>query len=303
LNDIAQCRVDILALYALTVAKIADDVADLSEAETIDGKLTTRGKKDLEKNLAREVTALAIAIEARIGRAIERSYSLGASPIIELAADAFAEIATPAKIRKALESVTSRAANAYKAEARFGRTFSERIWTNAAKTSATIQDIVRAGLAEGYDATRIAKALEGYVKEGSKTLSSHYPNMMARMNGRVPGNLSYESLRLARTEASRAFNDGTIAAAMENPAIVAIGFRLSRSHPVPDICDSLATQNLFGLGAGNYPPEEAPSTQHPCCLCYLVPIGRNIDDAIARWKVSPDSEPNIEEFAETVGAA
>jgi hypothetical protein len=29
--------------------------------------------------------------------------------------------------------------------------------------------------------------------------SSHPPNMMARMKGRVPGNLSYEALRLARS--------------------------------------------------------------------------------------------------------
>ena len=300
LDDVALCRSELLTIYKTAAANVAHDVAHLSTDTSPSGKISLRAKRDLEKSLDREISALAIASETRIRGAVQLSFNLGAVPMIELAAGSFAEIADIAKVRGALQAVHAKALEAYQVEKRYGWTFSERIWKSAATTSKTIQEVVSAGLAEGMDSVKVARMLEQYVKDGSKTLSSQYPNMMKRMGGRVPGNVSYESLRLARTEASYAFNEGTIQAARENPAVGAIGFRLSNSHPAADICDSVASADSYGLGRGNYPVEEAPSTQHPCCLCYLVPIARDISEALRVFELDPSQEPDIQDLADQV---
>ena len=82
----------------------------------------------------------------------------------------------------------------------------------AKKYRNTMRDVDPESVAIGQDAVKTARMLQQYVRRGAMTLARDYPEMMKRMKGRIPGNISYEALRLARTEMTAAFGEGTIAA-------------------------------------------------------------------------------------------
>ena len=149
---------------------------------------------------------------------------------------------------------------------------SDRIWDVSDNNYDKIQEIISSGI--NTDCVEVAKALQQYVKEGSKTFAEKYPNMYGRMGGRVPKNLNYEALRLARNELSEVYWQATIEGFKENPAVRAVKWLLSNNR-LPgyhDICDTMAYSNNHGLGAGIYPVDEAPEKPHICCLCALAPV-------------------------------
>jgi len=149
---------------------------------------------------------------------------------------------------------------------------SDRIWDVSDNNYDKIKEIISSGI--NTDCVEVAKALQQYVKEGSKTFAENYPNMYDRMGGRVPKNLNYEALRLARNELSEVYWQATIEGFKENPAVRAVKWLLSNNR-LPgyhDICDTMAYANAHGLGAGIYPVDEAPEKPHICCLCALAPV-------------------------------
>ena len=77
--------------------------------------------------------------------------------------------------------------------------------------------------------------------------------------------------RVARTEAANAFHLAQIRATEDDPDVIGYQWRLSRSHPRPDICDWYASVD-FGLGKGVWPKDRVPRGKaHPHCMCYLLP--------------------------------
>lgn len=82
----------------------------------------------------------------------------------------------------------------------------------------------------------------------------------------------YFANRIAQTELHRAHTDQLARELMADAAIEIVEYRLSASHPEPDICDVFAHQDAFGLGPGLYPKAKAPKPpQHPFCRCLLRP--------------------------------
>ena len=149
---------------------------------------------------------------------------------------------------------------------------SDRIWDVSDNNYDKIQEIISSGI--NTDCVKVAKALQQYVKEGAETFVKDYPNMYERMGRRVPKNLNYEALRLARNELSEVYWQATIEGFKENPAVRAVKWLLSNNR-LPgyhDICDTMAYANAHGLGAGIYPVDEAPEKPHICCLCALAPV-------------------------------
>jgi len=149
---------------------------------------------------------------------------------------------------------------------------SDRIWDVSDNNYEKIQEIIASGI--NTDCVKVSKALQQYVKHGAETFVKDYPNMYERMGGRVPKNLMYESLRLARNELAETYWQATIEGFKENPAVKAVKWLLSNNR-IPgyhDICDELAYANDHGLGAGIYPIDAAPAKPHICCLCALAPV-------------------------------
>ncbi|MGI5085505.1 hypothetical protein [Treponema putidum] len=172
---------------------------------------------------------------------------------------------------------------------------SDRIWDLSGNNYEKIKEIISSGI--NTDCVKVAKALTQYVKEGSATLAKDYPNMYNRMGGRVPKNLNYEALRLARNELSEVYWQSTIEGYKDNPAIKAVKWLLSNNR-IPgfhDVCDELAYADDFGLGAGIYPLDDAPEKPHICCLCNLAPI---IADDIKKGDAVNKPPENWEEIKE-----
>jgi hypothetical protein len=180
------------------------------------------------------------------------------------------------RIREMFARVNRQAVEACWARTRDGLYLSDRIWRAGDNLRRAMRDIVQEAVATGQDAVETARLLQKYVRSDARTLARQYPEMMRRMEGRVPGNICYEALRLARTETTAAFGEGTVAAARVSPSYKGMKWVLSKAHPLRDICDDLAAVDV-------YPPgDEPPYPAHPNCLCHLIPVHEEPEDFVKR---------------------
>lgn len=86
----------------------------------------------------------------------------------------------------------------------------------------------------------------------------------------------YALRRIARTEMATAGHRAVLAASEADPLVLGYRWRLSASHPEPDICDYYANVD-FGMGAGVWPKDRAPQGKaHPHCMCSLTPTTRRM---------------------------
>ena len=84
------------------------------------------------------------------------------------------------------------------------------------------------------------------------------------------GGEAWKADRVFRTEINRAHGTAYMAGAEQTPGFAGFRFLLSPMHPKPDICDLLASQNLYGLGQGVYPTaKDCPWPAHPNTLSFV----------------------------------
>ena len=180
-----------------------------------------------------------------------------------------------------------------------GLKLSERIWNIGQHNKKIMSDIVRAGA--GEDVVTVARSLESYVKKGKTSIAANYPNMIKRMESRIPANLDYKALRLARTELTAAYGEGVIASAKATPVVKYVKWVISSSHPRKDICDTNA--NGGPNGNGIYEAMSCPIyPAHPNCICTLQPAPEDttvVVDKLKAWLKKPQSQPEIEEWYQT----
>lgn len=197
---------------------------------------------------------------------------------------------------RAVEAIWSRTQN--------GLYLSDTIWNKCTNYRKHMTTIIQSAVAEGQDCTKTARALEKYVLKGKRTLAEEYPGMMARMGSRIPSDISYEALRLARTEMTAAYGEAIVSAGMVSPSCNGIKFILSSSHPKPDICDDITGLDKYGLGIGVYPIDEAPNYPfHPNCLCITTTVNEQPEqfvERLKRWTNKPMSEPSLENWYQNI---
>lgn len=198
--------------------------------------------------------------------------------------------------QRAVEAIWSRTQN--------GLYLSDNIWNKCTNYRKHMTTIIQSAVAEGQDCVKTAIVLEKYVLKGKRTLAEEYPGMMARMGSRVPEDVSYEALRLARTEMTSAYGEATVSAGMISPSCNGIKFILSGSHPKVDICDDICGIDKHGLGIGVYPINEAPNYPfHPNCLCITLTVNEQPEqfvERLKRWNRNPMSEPGLEDWYQNV---
>jgi len=298
---------EIRKLYIRAADRIAKELR--SYAAKGSGYLYKRHLQELEISLRREAERIAGDLTAQMKEYTQKSAEAGSgyskAVLIDLVKQAGADdIINMAGIQNLFGRVNTQAVEAIWARTKNGMKLSDRIWQVSESARNAIRDLIQESVAIGQDAVKTARMLERYVRGGANTLASEYPNMMKRMKGRVPKDISYEALRLARTETTAAFGEGTIAAARVTPSYKGMKWILSKAHPLEDICDTLAEADGWGLGAGVYPPGEEPMyPAHPNCLCVLLPIHEQPEEFVQRlkrWRVNPDSEPDIEKWYNTI---
>lgn len=117
-------------------------------------------------------------------------------------------------------------------------------------------------IAAAYDASR-AGALRQSVREV----------MTGAPDPATGRGVVYQAERLFRTELIRAHGEAYIDMGLATDGVVGMRFMLSPRHPKPDICDTHASADLYGLGPGVYPTREAcPWPAHPNTFSYVEAV-------------------------------
>lgn len=145
-------------------------------------------------------------------------------------------------------------------------TLAERIYQSALYTSGLVDRKINSALARGLNWREFAGEMKGM------------------FNPNTPGGVSYAAKRLARTEINNGFHYGQIQSSKDKPWVKGMRWRLSGSHPKPDICDSLATSDSADLGPGVFAKTDVPRKPHPQCLCTLVPEVLSEEEFVRRMQ-------------------
>lgn len=151
-----------------------------------------------------------------------------------------------------------------------GYRLSDRIWNTAGDTRRRLDAMLEDGIRRGRGALNLetggagglARDLEQFLIPGRSLVRTKAPYGI---------DASFDAMRLARTEITRAHGAAAQASAAMNPFVEQMKWNLSASHPKPDICDDNARGGPNGDGV--YPLGEVPAyPAHPMDLCYLTPV-------------------------------
>lgn len=142
---------------------------------------------------------------------------------------------------------------------------------------------------------KVEKYIEKLSRQGTYTSAKHLLNNIKRAIELGKEELIDRSIRyhiyqkqlmrlktIARTEIANAYHQTQIVLTEEDKDIIGYRWRLSKSHPKPDICDYLANVD-YGIGKGVHPKDKVPRVKaHPNCMCYLEPV--------YRWEVKGNTQ-------------
>ncbi|MBB6673009.1 retron-type reverse transcriptase [Cohnella nanjingensis] len=269
----------------------------------ISGRLMTKIEQQL-KDLANQLQSeYADAVDGQIKKAVEIGTQTSKTITLNLLTG---KIKTPLITKQGIDDVFVRinedAVRAMWERTSHGLKLSKRIWNMSEQNVKVMTTIVQDAVATGQDAVQTARMLEQYVRPEANIPVKYMKGLMERTEG-IPEDLSYQALRVARTEATAAFGLGTIRAAQASPSAIGIQFCLSPSHKVRDICDELATHDV-GLGLGVYPLSDPPPyPAHPNTMSFLVEKHLEgdafVQDLLA-WVDDPNSQPNLESWYQDV---
>lgn len=205
-----------------------------------------------------------------------------------------------------------------------GKTLSFRLWKARQDDRLAIDSILRQGLATGRDPIAVARDLEDYLLPAGRPVRDPKTGRIIKWKRDETGKLlrdargrlipvqakgvitrtprsgkgSYSARRLARTEVSRAFNEGVRQAAAVNPFVSGVRWVLSGSHRDADQCDEHARNHSVGMGPGEYRVDEAPTMPaHAHCLCFWVPVTNpNSDDVVSQLRRDVEASDNVVPF-------
>lgn len=295
---------EIRSLYIRAADKVAKELRKLA-LKTPSSYLRKRQLEELEAVLKMEAERLGENFTKAMESYVEEAVNAGAGYSQAVTIELFKKAGIDTTgLRTLFATVNRQAVEACWARTKKSLFLSDRIWEKSDKFRTTMRGLIQEAVATGQDAVKTARMLQQYVRQGAQTLAKDYPNMMKRMKGRVPGDICYEALRLARTETTAAFGEGTIAAARVSPSYQGMKWILSKSHPLVDICDTLAEHDE-GLGRGVYSSNNEPLyPAHPNCLCILVPVYESPEAFVVRlkkWIDNPGSEPALEKWYNEIG--
>lgn len=156
-----------------------------------------------------------------------------------------------------------------------GYRLSDRLWKIGHDTRMQIDEQLRQMVKDGVDPIKAAKLFEQHLNDNARSMAKYDSNgrIIKRINQtKAPrggwGNVA--ARRLVRTELVRVNGAATIESAKAVPGVLGIQWRLSNRHEDDDDCTDMATQNLYGMGAGVYPVDAVPDfPKHPNDICTL----------------------------------
>lgn len=137
-----------------------------------------------------------------------------------------------------------------------GYTLSERIWRTAGNTRRKLDLFLEERITQGDGALRMSRDLEAFLQPGRQLRRTTTP---------YGTDVSYDAMRLARTEIARAAARANEISAAMNPFVQELEIVLSPQHSCCDICDEAAESGPWLVGEV---PERYRIPMHPHCMCH-----------------------------------
>lgn len=157
-----------------------------------------------------------------------------------------------------------------------GLKLSDRVWRLDQGAKEALTRAVGRAVVAGWDASRASARFmysgEAVPLDVRTRLYGGKADALVRQADVLTGDGGevWKADRVFRTEINRAHGTAYMAGAEKTPGFVGFRFLLSPRHPKPDICDLLASQNLYGLGRGVYPTaDKCPWPAHPNTLSFV----------------------------------
>ena len=193
---------------------------------------------------------------------------------------------------------------------------SGRIWRLDREARDGINQVLMNGISAGDSAWNIAKRLEEFLGAGqdcprwtstrlygrSKSdIAAGDPTGLLSGDACAGQGVSYNALRLARTEIQKMHALATDRVMAAQPWVEKEQVHLSASHPESDECDDAATGGEDGKGIYEVGTIELPL--HPNCLCYKTAVQTPEKDFTSKlngWLNGQDW-PEMDEYAGFIG--
>lgn len=197
-----------------------------------------------------------------------------------------------------------------------GWQLSTRIWNLGAESLAGIQQTLFAGVSAGRSAWEIAGDLERYLGAGQDCPRWTRQRLYGLTKKDIAGGdrrgllsgedcdgrgVSYNALRLARTEIQFDHHRATDAMMAAQPWVEKEQVILSGSHPKADICDDVARGGDGGDGI--YPKGTISLPLHPNCICFKTAVlisAEEFSSQLNGW-LKGESWPAMDQYAAMLG--
>jgi hypothetical protein len=193
---------------------------------------------------------------------------------------------------------------------------SQRIWRIDRDARDGITNVLLNGISTGDSAWNIAQQLEQYLGANQEcprwTSTRLYGRTKTQIaQGDTTGlvsspcdgrGVSYNALRLARTEIQKAHALATDRILLSQPWVEKEQIHLSAAHPETDICDDTVQGGEDGKGIYSVGDIELPL--HPNCLCYKTAVlmgEKEFTSQLRGWMQGTEQWSAMDHYAELIG--
>ena len=170
-----------------------------------------------------------------------------------------------------------------------GMNLSQRIWKEGYEYQTALEDAIGCSIYKGISAVRLARRLERYMTDHDKLEKDYEAKFDEKPKSQ---NVSYEAMRLARTEINMAYRYADYLSNQQLDFV--LGFEVKRSGGLDrertgdeswvydcEVCESLK---------GRYPKDFIFTGWHPNCRCYTIPILMTEDEFFSTEPVNPKNK-------------
>jgi hypothetical protein len=281
----------LLRTYSTMIAEIQRDVAGGTPGEPITSARAAGLRQSIEQHLSRFANEFGGAVDREIRDMIQdvrgahidatqasfqRANVQGAAQVVQRFDDVPEQTLRLMMVRRDLGLATTfRSLAAFRAQLSMDE-LNDLIVSNVGR-----------GVSSQRTARQIASLLAGKDTQVRELINQNRTGSLLDFDEAVDdaGPAMKEAKRLYRigetiavTETNTAHFEASRLSASRSPVIKALRWRLSGRHAglrsSPDECDYLSQADLYGLGAGIYPPEKIPAQPHPRCQCTFVYVTR-----------------------------
>lgn len=257
-------------------AKAVNDILALTTTvpHLDDGEVFSYSKqKKIEKEVSDRLRELHSAVYAAIKNDIALEWEEANNACDELAISCFGKrVLSDEQLAGWFERNTE-AMEAFISRSEAGLTLSDRIWQPVRQLRSEMELAMTVAIGDGDSASQISRYVRKYLNNPDKLfrrIRDEKGNLKLSKAAKAyhPGQGVYRSsaknaMRIARTETNIAYRRADNTRWQQMDFVLGQEVRLSRSHPVTDICDTLA---------GKYPKDFVFDGWHPQCFCFVTPI-------------------------------